>query len=101
MLTTGLPESSVRGPLFFFIYIMYFPPGLTTDVKLFADDTSLFSVVESASVSGSRLNSDLMKIRDWALNWKIYFNPDPTKQSKEVVLLKKILVLMSLSYLIL
>ena len=101
LLTTGVPEGSVRGPLLFLIYIMYFPPGLTTDVKLFADDTSLFSVVDSASVSGSSLNSDLMKIRDWALNWKICFNPDPTKQSKEVVLSKKILVLMSLSYLIL
>ena len=25
-----------------------------------------------------------MKVRDWAINWKMLFNPDPTKQAKEV-----------------
>ena len=57
--------------------------------KLFEDDTSLFSVVNNASVSASRLNNDLVKIRDWAFNWKMSFNPDPTKQAKEVIFSKK------------
>ena len=25
-----------------------------------------------------------MKVRDWAINWKMLFNPDPTKQAKQV-----------------
>ena len=71
-------QSSVLGPLFFLIYINDLPLGLTTNVKLFADDISLFSVVNNASVPASRLNNDLVKIRDWAFNWKRSFNPDPT-----------------------
>ena len=71
------------------IYINDFPLGLTTNVKLFANDTLLFSVVNNASVSASRLNNDLVKIQDWAFNWKMSFNPDPTKQVKEVIFSKK------------
>ena len=33
---------SVQAPLFFLIYINDLPVGLNTDVKLFADNTSLF-----------------------------------------------------------
>ena len=87
--TAGVLQGSVLGPLFFLIYINDLPLGLTTNIKLFADDTSLFSVVNNASVSASRLNNDLVKIRDWAFNWKMSFNPDPTKQGKEVIFSKK------------
>ena len=75
--------------LVFLIYINDLPVGLTTNVKPFAEDTSLFSVVNNASISASRLNNNLVKIRDWAFNWKMSFHPDPTKQAKEVIFSKK------------
>ena len=87
--TAGVPQGSFLGPLFFLIYINDLRLGLTTNVKLFEDDTSLFSVVNNASVSASRLNNDLVKMRDWAFNWKMSFNPDPIKQAKEVIFSKK------------
>ena len=65
------------------------PVGLTTNVKLFADDTSLFLAVNNASVSASRLNNDFVKIWDWDFNWKMSFKPNPTEQAKEVVFSKK------------
>ena len=34
--------------------------------------------------SPSALNSDLLKMQDWAYQWKISFNPDQTKQAQEV-----------------
>ena len=53
--------------------------------KLFADDTSLFSVVHDASISSSKLNRDLEKISEWAFKWKMSFNPGPTKPAQEVI----------------
>ena len=54
------------------------------------DDSSLFfSVINKASVFASRLNNDLVKMRDWAFNRKMSFNPDPTKQAKEVIFQQK------------
>ena len=93
-----MPQGSALGSLFFLIYMNDLPIGLTTNVKLFADDTPLFSVVNNASVSASRLNNDLVKIRDWAFNLKMPFNPDPTKQAKEIIFSKKKLLVLILPY---
>ena len=85
----GVPQSSVLGPLFFLVYSNDLLLGLTTNVKLFADDLSLFSVVSNASFSASTLDNSLVKIRDWAFNWKISFSSDPTKQAKVVIFSKR------------
>ena len=66
---------------------------LTKDIsstnKLFADDTSIFSVVNDIDVSEHELNSDLRKISMWAYQWKMSFNPDVSKQAQEVIFSKK------------
>ena len=40
--------------------------NLSSTVKLFTDDTSLFSFVNDVNLSEFHLNSDLKKISDWA-----------------------------------
>ena len=35
------------------------------------------------------LNNDLLLISKWACNWKMLFNPDPTKPGQEVIFSKK------------
>ena len=90
--TADVPQGSVICPLFFFIYINNLPLGLTTNVKLFADDNSFFSVAKNASVYATRLNNDLVKIQDWDFNWKMLFNTDPNKRAKEVIFSKNIVL---------
>ena len=51
--------------------------------KIFADDTSSFSRVNDKNNSNFQLNSDLAKIRKWAFQRKVPFNPDPNKQATE------------------
>ena len=65
------------------------PEGLNYEVKLFADDTSLFSIVNCVNTSASTLNKDLFKIQDWAYQWKMSFNPDRTKQTQEIIFSRK------------
>ena len=61
---------------------------MASNVKLFADDTSLFSVKES-NASARELNDDLEKINNCAFQWKKSFNPDPSKQAQEVIFIRK------------
>ena len=52
--------------------------------KTFADDTSLFSKVKYEFFSDTQLNNDLNKISEWTFQWKILFNPYPSKQVIEI-----------------
>ena len=88
-INAGVPQGSILGPLLFLIYINDLTEGLTTNVKLFADDTSLFSVVHDTQTSANDLNKDLKIINNWAFQWKMNFNPDPTKQAHEVIFSRK------------
>ena len=82
---SGVPQGSVLGPLLFLVYINDLERNLTSEVKFFADDTMLFCVVKDPQTSAQELNQDLDLINRWAHQWKMQFNPDPTKQATEVL----------------
>ena len=73
----------------FLIYISDLSEGLSTNATLFANNTSLFSVIHDSQASANVLNKDLELIHNWAFQWKINFNPDPTKQAQEVIFSRK------------
>ena len=56
---------------------------------LIPDDTSVFSVVHGISTSASDINNDLMLIRNWAFQWEMSFNPNPSKQAQEIIFSRK------------
>ena len=41
------------------------------------------------NTSTTNLNNDLNKIRNWAIQWKMNFNADPSKKAQEYIFLKK------------
>ena len=84
-----MPQGSILGPLFFLIYIIDLTGNLNINVKLFADDTSLFSEICDPLETANVLNNELRKIREWAEQWKMVFYPDPTKQAHEVTFSRK------------
>ena len=90
IVNAGVPQGSILGPLLFLIYINDLSDGLSSNAKLFADDTSLFSVVRDINTSAIELNKDLKKINDWAFQWKLTFNPDRSKQAQEIIFSRKI-----------
>ena len=69
--SAGVPQGSVFGPLLFLIYINDLTEALSTNAKLFADDTSLLSVMHDIQTSANNLNKDLERANNWATQWKL------------------------------
>ena len=88
--TAGVPQGSILGPLLFLIYINDLSNNFSSNCKHFADDTSLFSVVNNIHTSATTLSQDLKAITNWAFQWKMVFNPDLNKQAQEVIFSRKI-----------
>ena len=88
--SAGIPQESILGPPLFLIYVNDLHDDLTSIVKLFADDTSLFSVVHNIIASAKELNEDLNKINNSAFQWMMNFNPDHSKQAQEALSSRKL-----------
>ena len=81
-----VPQGSILGPLLFLININDLADGLSSNAKLFADDTSHFAVIYDSVITTSELNSDLARIKQW----KMSFNPDLNRQAQEVIFSRKL-----------
>ena len=63
---SGVPQGSILGPLLFIVYINDLERNISSNIKFFADDTMLFSIVKDPVISANDLNHDLGIIYQWA-----------------------------------
>ena len=71
----GDPQGSILGSLLFLLFINDIVNGIHANIRLFADDTSLYLIVEHPDVTAQLLNIDLETIANCAKLWLVTFNP--------------------------
>ena len=67
----AVPQGSILGPLLFPMYINDMHDGLKSNVKLYADDTSIFSIVMNKNDSTKDLTNDLTLLSKQTFKWKM------------------------------
>ena len=77
----GVPQGSVLDPFLFLIYINDIVDDLDYNIKLFADDTSMYVIVDEQNYiqAANVLSTDLSYIHYWSQTWAIKFNPNKTE----------------------
>ena len=71
---SGVPQGSVLGPILFLLYINDLPDNVQSQVRLFADDTSVYLTINHPS-DASLLQKDLDQLQRWEVKWDMEFNP--------------------------
>ena len=70
---SGIPQGSVLGPILFVVYINDLPDDLKGHVKMFADDTKVYSHIRNND-DCELLQNDLDSLSNWSEKWQLKFN---------------------------
>ena len=69
---SGIPQCSVMGPSLFTIFINDIPIDITSNVKMFADDTKL----DNSAHLNHLIQEELNHLLKWSNKWLLPFNID-------------------------
>ena len=71
--TSGVPQGTVLGPLLFLLYINDIQKDLSSQMRLFADDSAIYRRIDKAE-DAHELQQDLFKLQEWSSKWQMSFN---------------------------
>ena len=79
--SSGVPKSSVLGPLLFAIYINYLHEKVKSTCKMFADDTKIIGTIRLYHIDTDRaiVQRDIDSIFTWLKEWRMKLNADKCK----------------------
>ena len=78
-INAGVPQGSILGPLLFLIFINDIVLEIGCSIKLFADDTTIYVIIEDKYEGANTLNLNLNKVHQWSEKWLVTFNPQKTE----------------------
>ena len=78
MFLLGFPKGQYYALCNFWFTLMILLLNLIV-IRLFADDTSLYAIVENPIIAGNILNRNLVSIHSLATAWLVGFNPAKTE----------------------
>ena len=73
LVSSGVPQGTVLGPLMFLLYINDIIKNIVSPLRLFADDCLLYRVIDSQEDTFI-LQQDLDKLSQWVQTWQLRFN---------------------------
>ena len=80
VLSCGIPQGTILGPLLFLLYINDLPNCLShSQPRMYADDTHLTLAGNSADSIELNLNKDLASVSEWLIANKLTLNKSKTE----------------------
>ena len=73
------PQGSILGPFLFLLYINDIVHEIHSNIRLFADDTTIYIIVDFPDLAAQILNIDLERIAHRAAKWLVGFNAKKTE----------------------
>ena len=80
LITLGVPQGSILGPLLFALFVNDLPIVLKRcQILMCADDTVMYFTASNAQEISSTLTSELSKVNDWLVDNRLFIHQGKTK----------------------